>query len=113
MFLIRNTQLESLAEEPRERFVRKVMAYLRKRAAPARDMADGPLHDFVEAQVRKAEGYGLVTECDAALFVLAAWRFGADFDTPLRVPPHGLFSSNFTPDERGEQLYQLVLGEDT
>ncbi|WNG41510.1 hypothetical protein F0U61_53390 [Archangium violaceum] len=113
MLIIRKSQLDAFAEQARERFVRKVVAYLRKTFAPARDMADGSLHDFVLAQVRKAEGYGLVTECDAALYVLAAWRFGADFDAPLCEPPHGIFSSAFTPNKRAQLLYRMVLGEDT
>jgi hypothetical protein len=81
VFKICLEQLEQLGEESRSRFVRHLADYLAENFPEyVEAMSRLELHAWIDAAVRKAEGYGVTTEPECAQCVLLFLPLGIDAD---------------------------------
>jgi hypothetical protein len=81
-------------------FHHRAMSYLRSEFPEATtNTDDSTLHTAIDAGIRRAQLYKLVSEADVMRFIDLQWRMGSDFDTnpaypwaaeilsDLRIPP--------------------------
>ena len=78
---LRRETLERFAEDDRQKFVDRLVAFLREQFPESRQIPDYEFHPEVERQVKKAALYGLFTEQETTSYVVTAWLTGPDFDS--------------------------------
>lgn len=103
MFITSDSTIAAFAQVNRQAYVARIGEFLKSRYPSARALQDGALRRAIDTQVSKAIGYGLITEVDAAKFVLTAWLCGADFDIKYRDVQE-LLARDMDPSEKASLL---------
>ena len=98
-FTIRASQFEAFESAAEERFVQGLVAFLRESVPGASDDPPGELKAFTESMVRKAEGYGLTTQRDAAIYTTCAYMLGENFEEHFHPARRTLNSTLPGPDK--------------
>lgn len=93
MFLIKNSQLETLSAIGREDFIKKMMKLLRDDYEEIRKMPLQELHDDIDKQIDRANGYGFSLNACIATYIVCAFAMGESFDTEYRTAIEILTSS--------------------
>lgn len=80
--VIRAQQLEALSEYMLGNFVSRMLAYVRSRfAEQTRDASDEDLRRTIQAEMERAESYGITDEADVQRYLEYVISYGADFDS--------------------------------
>jgi hypothetical protein len=101
---IREDQMDALAESQAELFDERLARFLRGQFPEAADEPPEELRAAVREQVMKAEGYGLTTERQAAVYVTCAWLLGLDFDADFPAALDMLASEEYPPEDKADWL---------
>ena len=80
MLKISGKQMQGLTQHAEQAFHVRVLDFVRQHLPEYGQLADDSALAIIGALVRRARNYGLETEKQAAVFVLAAHFLGGDFD---------------------------------
>jgi hypothetical protein len=113
LLTLRRPQLEALAEARHRDFMRRLEEHVRRfwgeRCAT---MSDERVALSIAESVRRAEGYGLVSEVDIAQFVSLCWIIHPEFDRDPNAPwIADLLGGGLEPDHKIMAL-QLALKQE-
>jgi len=106
MLKIRSEQMVSLQSAEEKRFLDRLVDFLQSEYDEAKKVSPDDLRPIVEQQIKNAQKYGLVTEQQAAIYVITAWLMGEKFDVEFDAPREVLPSHLYTPDDKAEWLSQ-------
>ena len=98
-FVISNGQIGAFQEDARTRYVRSLVKFLQDEVPGAAGDGKEYLFEFTWSMINKAEGYGLKTQRDVAVYVTAAYLLGQDFEDHFHVAKQVLTSSLPGPDK--------------
>ena len=107
-FKIGEQQHEAFREDAERRYVASVAEFLTKNVPEA--AADKPevLNVFVAAMVKKAKGYGMNSQRDAAVYVTTSYLLGENFEEYLR-DARQVLGSSLPPQDKAEWLQQATV----
>ena len=80
MLKISKQQMQGLTQHAEQAFLLRVLEFIKKQLPEYGELPPGRALDILGALVGRARHYGLETERQAAVFVLAAHFLGGDFD---------------------------------
>jgi hypothetical protein len=83
MFLIKNSQLETLSAIGREEFIKKMMKLLRNDFEELRSVPVKELHDTISLLIDKAKAYGFSLTSTLASYIVTSFVLGDNFDTEI------------------------------
>jgi len=101
--IIRNKQMDVLADDLEKRFHTRLIDYLKKHFPAAGQAPPASMRATVKEQIAKARSYRLTTERQIATYVIAAWLMGPDFDTKFTAIREILTSSK-TAEQKSKWL---------
>lgn len=103
---ISQAQLDSMGEE---RFLNRMVDILAEDDPSAPKTLNTPEgRSVLRQQYEKAQAYGLVTELDAARYIITAWTLGIDFDTRFPAMREILTAPNLTPSQKADAIEQVT-----
>jgi hypothetical protein len=108
MFLIKNSQLETLSAIGREDFIKKMMKLLRDDFEEVKFMPLNELHDDISIQINKAQTYGFSLNTTLATYVTSSVVAGKKFDTDITAA-YEILSSDFHEIEKSKMLEDLFI----
>lgn len=87
MLTIRPEQMKVLSQEEVRKYVERVAVHLRKYFPRQCDaQGEAQLRDTIQRGIRRAAGYGIITQREVCKFIHLMIVFGRDFDTDQRYP---------------------------
>jgi hypothetical protein len=87
MFIIRKRHMDACAGVAMRNFEDRVLEHLRESSPDkVKDLGEPKTREAVQQAVKKAQGYGLVSERDICMFIDVAFKLGMDFDQDPRYP---------------------------
>jgi hypothetical protein len=92
-FTITNGQMSAFEEDAETRYIRSLVKFLQDEVPGAAGDDSEELFGITKAMVKKAEGYGLRTKRDAAVYVTTTYLLGLDFEEHFHVAKEILTSS--------------------
>jgi hypothetical protein len=92
-FKIGERQISAFREDAESRYVDSVVTFLKSNIPKAAEDKPETLNAFVAAMVKKAKGYGLATQREAAIYVITAYLLGENFDESFERGRRVLHSS--------------------
>jgi hypothetical protein len=107
MFLIKNSQLETLSAIGREEFIKKMMKLLRDNFVDVRSIPMHVLHDKISVQIENAKGYGLTLTQTFASYIVTAFVLGENFDKDV-PKAHEILTNDTTESTKTKSLEDLV-----
>ncbi len=104
--IIRTEQLSPLSRKLDADYLDKLTALLRQESVDARNEPVESFRKDVERMLQKAQQFGLVTERDAAVFVITAFLLGEGFDREFAAAGRVLSASDLTGGNKAAWLEQ-------
>ena len=104
MFKITAQQMNALAEHSLAQFELRLIEMLAEQFPESQDVPINERRHFVREQITRARQYGFETEQDFAIYVMAAWVLGGEFDRDYRPARFVLRSKGYDRDEKREWL---------
>jgi hypothetical protein len=106
MLLIRDAQVDALAEDVEQRFVDRMTAHLEENFPElAAAMTTQALREQVEATLARALTYGIDNNADQCRFLSLAAAYGWDFDS---WPEHEWMRPLLGPSSGGQGMQALM-----
>ena len=109
MLTIREEQFRALELAQEDRFITRLMDFLRQRFPDSLEMPPDMLMAEMRRQFEKAQYYQIVTEQGVATYVITAWLLGVDFDNEFPAAQE-ILSSNVTPEYKQHWLAEWTAG---
>jgi hypothetical protein len=104
--IIRRQQLDAFVSSGKNHLARRVVAFLRDQYPDAAAVPDTELLGPVRRLMRRAEFYGLRTEQDIAIYVIAGFLLGESFDVDFPAAQQILPSPVISPAEKTSWLLE-------
>ena len=97
-------QMSAFGDRSLDEFIPRLVGVLAQSFPAMYHVPEPEMHAFVKGQIQQAQKYGFETEQDFAIYVIAAWLLGPDFDTKYKPPQIVFNDQGFGRDDRREWL---------
>lgn len=109
MFKIRDNQFGAFKMASLTPLAVRVAGFLQQQFPEAKNQNQQQLAEEIMPILKKAESFGMETEQEYVIFVLAATYLGRDFDEALPEAHEILSDDTLLSSEKAEQLEKLTL----
>ncbi|HTP32958.1 MAG TPA: hypothetical protein VMJ75_12350 [Candidatus Acidoferrales bacterium] len=109
MLVIRDAQMEALAQSLRDAFEKRARAHLRDLfPEDCAELSEGPLGDRIRESIARAQSYGLMSEDELLTFLEQVFILGPDFDNQYAWAREVLTHDRMGPATKAELLTRLT-----